>query len=99
MAWCPRHTPEQRGLRCGARLDERDGRAGALRGAGAGGEEHAVELLGGLGDVVFGGQAVVVVTPDLRVHTELAQVLDQVEHEAVVVVDDQDLHQPRLLVA
>jgi hypothetical protein len=32
------------------------------------------------------------------VHTELTQVLDQVEHEAVVVVDDQDLHQARLLV-
>jgi hypothetical protein len=31
------------------------------------------------------------------VHTELAQILDQVEHEAVVVVDDQDLHQHRLL--
>ena len=53
-------------------------------------------VLGGVGDVGLGGQAVVVVAPDLRVHPELAQVLDQVEHEAVVVVDDQDLHQARL---
>jgi hypothetical protein len=93
MAWCPRQTPSN-----GADLDERDGCARALRGAGAGGEQHAVELFDGVGNIGIGGQAVVVVTPDMRVHTELAQVLDQVEHEAVVVVDDQDLHQPRLLV-
>ena len=42
------------------------------------------------------GQARVVIAPDLRVHPELAQVLDQVEHEAVVIVDDQDLHRARL---
>jgi hypothetical protein len=36
------------------------------------GEEHAVELLGGRGDVGVGSEPGVVVTPDLRVHTELA---------------------------
>ena len=49
------------------------------------------------GDIGLGGEPLVVVAPHLRVHTKLAQILDQVEHEAVVVVDDQDLHQPRLL--
>jgi hypothetical protein len=28
----------------------------------------------------------------LRVNTELAEVLNQIEHEAVVVIDDQNLH-------
>ena len=42
-------------------------------------------------------QPLVVIAPHLRLHTQLAQVLDQVEHEAVVVVDDQDLrHRDRL---
>ncbi len=88
---------QQRGLRRGARPHQRDRRAGALGGAGSRAQQHAVEVRGGLGDIGVGGQAGVVVAPDLRVHTELAQVLDQVEHEAVVIVDDQDLHQPRLL--
>ena len=39
----------------------------------------------------------VVIAPHLRVHPELTQVLDEVEHEAVVVVDDQDPHRARLL--
>src|SRR3954453_15250753 len=82
---------EQRGLRRGARLDERNGRARTLGSAGPGGEEDAVELFGGLGGGGVGGEPVVVVTPDLRLHTELTQVLDQVENETVVVVDDQDL--------
>ena len=66
----------------------------ALGCARAGAEQNAVEILRGLGDVGVGGQALVVVTPDLRVHSQLAEILDQVEHEAVVVVDDQNLHRP-----
>ena len=42
------------------------------------------------------GEPFVVVAPDLRRHAQLTQILDQVEHEAVVVVDDQDAHRHRL---
>ena len=97
MAWWPRHTPSS-GVAAAAQARTSGIDAPARSGVpGPGTEQDAVELLGGLGDVGVGGQAVVVVTPHLRVHTELAQILDQVEHEAVVVVDDQDLHQARLL--
>ena len=82
--------PEQRGFGRRAGLHEGDRGARAFRGAGPGGEQDAVERGGGVGDGGVGGQAVVVVAPDLRVHPELAQVLDQVEHEAVVVVDDRE---------
>ena len=87
---------EQRRRRGRARVDQRDGRTGPFRGAGAGAEQHPVEFVGDGGDVGVGGQAVVVVAPDLRVHPELTQILHEVEHEAVVVVDDQNLHVTRL---
>ncbi|ESV61193.1 hypothetical protein L833_3581 [Mycobacteroides abscessus MAB_091912_2446] len=38
----------------------------------------------------------VVIAPHRRVHAELAQILDQVEYEAVVVIDDQDAHRSRV---
>ena len=48
------------------------------------------------GDIRFVGQPRVVVAPDLRVHPELTEILHEVEHEAVVIVDDQNPHQARL---
>ena len=90
---------QQRGRGRGAGAHQRDRRARAFGCARAGAEQNAVEILGRLGDVGVGGQALVVVTPHLRVHAQLAEILDQVEHEAVVVVDDQNLHRARLLFA
>ncbi len=92
----PEAHAQQRGARRGARMHQRDGRAGPLRRARSGAEQHTVEFLSGAGDISFGGQAVVVIPPHLGVHSELAEVLDQVEHEAVVIVDHQDLHPNRL---
>ena len=88
---------QQRGGRRGAGANQRDRRTGAFGCARPGLSSTPSKSVGGLGDVGVGGQPRVVVTPDLRVHPQLAQILDQVEHEAVVVVDDQNLHQARLL--
>ena len=59
--------------------------AGVLGAAGPGADEHAVglELL----DLVDGERVAAV---DQRLGAELAQVLDEVEHERVVVVEDED---------
>ena len=84
---------QQRGVRRGAGPHQVDRRAGALGGARAGAQQDAVDLGSGCCGV---GQPGVVVTPHRRLDTQLAQVLHQVEDEAVVVVDDQDLHRPRL---
>ena len=75
-----------------ARTHQFDRGAGPLRRTRSGTQEHAVEFAGNRGDLSGAGQPRIVVTPHLRINTELAQILDQVEHEAVVVVDDQDLH-------
>ena len=90
------HT-EQRGARRGARLDQGD-RGAARSGVPGPGQSSTPSNCSAAIAIRRSGQAIVVVTPDVRVHTELAQVLDQVEHEAVVVVDDQDPHAIRLLV-
>ena len=81
------------------RVDERDARARAVGAAGAGADEHAVEgpalvTTGQQGIQV--GQALVIVAPDHGLGPKLAEVLHQVEHEAVVVVDDQYTHASRV---
>src|SRR4029450_1007309 len=82
--WCPRHTPST-GRRPAkwrvAGADEPGGRGGpgarrAQPGAGVEGDEVVERLL--------------VVAPHHRIGPQLAQVLDEVVDEAVVVVDDED---------
>ena len=75
----PEHRPH-----AGEAADDLVGQAGVVGGARTRGDEHAVGLEG---DDLLDGE--VVVPMDDRLGPELAQVLHQVEHERVVVVDDQ----------
>ncbi|GAA3300473.1 hypothetical protein GCM10020295_41320 [Streptomyces cinereospinus] len=68
----------------GAVPDHVDADAGLLGRAGAGRQQDAVETVVGVRG------ADLVVAPDLALGTQLVQVLDQVEDEAVVVVDDEN---------
>ena len=79
---------------CGACTNQADRRAGAFRGARSRAEQDTVELRGDGGRLV--GEPGVVIAPHVGLDTQLAEVLHQVEHEAVVVVDDQDPHRVRL---
>src|SRR5262245_58737934 len=64
-------------------LNQRDADARLLRHARSWGEQYAV-----VRPAVRGRH--LVVAPDLAVRAELTEILDQVENEAVVVVDDED---------
>ena len=80
-------TPSS-GVRAAAGPDHPDRSPGPLRCAGARAQQNAVEIPGRRGDLGVTRQPVVIVAPDLGVDSELAQVLNQVEDEAVVIVDD-----------
>ena len=96
IAWWPRHTPNS-GVFAAAHALTSGIDAPARSGVpGPGDSSTPSNSSAAFATSASVAQAVVVVAPDLRMHSELSQVLDQVEHEAVVVVDDQDLHQPRL---
>ena len=74
-----------------------DAHACPLGRTGTGGEQDAVEFV----HPVVGGEALVVVPPHLDLSADLAEVLNQVVDERVVVVDDEDADhahiQPRTL--
>ncbi len=72
---------EDRDTRGGAVPDHVDADARLLRSAGARGEQNAVEAVLGV------RRRHLVVAQDLALGAQLVQVLDQVENEAVVVVD------------
>ena len=75
----------QHGDSAGSPADDRRGHAGVLGSTGSRADEHCVGLQGL--DLVDGDCIVAV---DLRVGTQLAEVLDEVVDERVVVVDDQN---------
>ncbi len=83
MHWWPRHTPST-GPVPGEGLDGLVGHAGVLGSTGTGADEHGV----GIECHQLGHRKRVVAVHD-RFGSELAQVLDEVVDEAVVVVDDQ----------
>lgn len=85
---------EQRGLGVGADLHQIHRRSRALRSSGARAQENAVELRYCTLEVCR--QLWIVVAPDHGFGSELAEVLHQVEHKAVVVVDDENPHESRV---
>src|ERR1035441_3742428 len=80
----PEADTEDRNARCGLG-DEIEADAGFVRGAGAGRQHDGFRLCG---DHVGGRNLVVAVNNDVR--PQPAQVMEQVESEAVVVVDQND---------
>ena len=88
--------PEKWRLGRGTRRDQVHRRACALRCAGAGAQQNAVELGRCRRDGVGPGEVRIVVAPDHGPCSQLSEVLDQVEHEAVVVVDDENPHGSRV---
>ena len=89
MVWCPRQTPRS-GTEARDGLDEIDGDAGLGRGAGA----RAHHDMGGPEGKGL-GHGELIVAHHLEIGIDLADILHQVEGEAVVVVDDQNHCRPR----
>ncbi len=86
MAWCPRQTPSS-GVFAPKRSHRIDDDAGVGRVARTGRNDDPVG--GHLGDP-FERDLVVAVNDQIR--AQLAQVLDEVVGERIVVVDDEDAH-------
>ena len=84
MHWWPRHTPRM-GFTPAKLLDHGVADARVVGAAGPRRDQHRVGIE--LDDLV---QCELVVTVHDRVGAELTEVLHQVEHERVVVVDHQD---------
>ena len=90
----PEADPEQRGALAAAHARTRPIDAPARSGVPGPGLSSTPSNCVGDGGLV--GEPCVVVAPHLGLDAQLAEVLHQVEHEAVVVVDDQDPHRARL---
>lgn len=80
----PEADPEDGDAGLGAVPDHLDADAGLFGRAGAGRQQYAVEA------VLCVQRRHLVVAQDLALGAQLVQVLDQVEDEAVVVVDDEN---------
>ena len=91
IAWCPRHTPSN-GVRAAAQARTKPMEAPARQACPGQGTAARRRTRWPQQRSRPARPAGVVVAPDSSLNPELTQVLNQVEHEAVIVVDDQDLH-------